>query len=534
MPRPGTAGTSGAGFESVALGWLGRPTTCLAIVVLVINDHVLKAMFPGVVTGKLSDAAGLMVAPPATAAVLAPLLRMMGLRLGPCGAARVAAAITVGYGVGFALVKTSDAGASAASQLWSVIAGPSLVRADPTDLMALAALGLTWWTWTRARRRPCPARIVRAFRALVIVPGAVVALAATSSQPDLDATGVMPWGKSIVVDIGGYREYIATSDDGSSWRGLGPDEARRFESEVLNKVVRPSIGGCLAADRSLCYRVASGRLRVEQSNDDGRTWITAWEISEGRRKFLRRGYGLWTESATVKSVSLAVQSADNGHVVIVANREDGVLVRDTAGRWRRIGFPARSPTAAATGAETQPAASLTEDGERIVMEYNFGYVVGALVFLAAAQVARRRSVRRVAASREFLLAVAGLAATAAFLVAPTPIDTLPLMAGFAAALAGIILVICQRPRLRWWRWLLNAAIALTVGSLASGPFIGWTTGAPDRYTDASHQSLILLTLGALAAVATAWITAGPPAAAGPPPTTPAPADTPPPPGEGGS
>jgi hypothetical protein len=369
----------------------------------------------------------------------------------------------------------------------------------------------------------------------VIVPGAVVALAATSSQPGLDATGVMPWGKSIVVDIGGYREYIATSDDGSSWRGLGPDEARRFESEVLNKIVRPSIGGCLAADGALCYRVAPGRLRVEQSNDGGRTWITAWELSEGRRKFLRRGYGLWTESATVKSASLAVQPSDNGHVVVVANREDGLLVRDTAGRWRRIGFPARSPAAAAAGAVTQPAASLTDDGERIVMEYNFGYVVDALVLLAAAQVARRRSVRRVAASREFLLAVAGLAATAAFLVAPTPLDTLPLVASFAAAVAGIILVICQRPRLRWWRWLVYAATALLVGSLASGPFIGWTTGEPDRYTDASHQSLILLSLGALAAMATAWITAGPPAAAArPPPTTPAQADTPPPPAEGAS
>ncbi|WP_345393526.1 hypothetical protein [Nonomuraea salmonea] len=34
------------------------------MLVLLVNDHLLKAAFPGVVTGKLSDVAGLLVAPP--------------------------------------------------------------------------------------------------------------------------------------------------------------------------------------------------------------------------------------------------------------------------------------------------------------------------------------------------------------------------------------------------------------------------------------------------------------------------------------
>ena len=50
--------------------WLGHPATVIALLVLVVNDHVLKAAYPGWVTGKLSDAAGLVLAPPLLAAVL--------------------------------------------------------------------------------------------------------------------------------------------------------------------------------------------------------------------------------------------------------------------------------------------------------------------------------------------------------------------------------------------------------------------------------------------------------------------------------
>ncbi len=42
---------------------LGRPCFLSFVVVLAVNDHILKARFPGTVTGKLSDFAGpLMVA----------------------------------------------------------------------------------------------------------------------------------------------------------------------------------------------------------------------------------------------------------------------------------------------------------------------------------------------------------------------------------------------------------------------------------------------------------------------------------------
>ena len=41
--------------------WLGRPWFFVAVVVLALNDHVFKSAWPGWVTGKLSDVAGVVV-----------------------------------------------------------------------------------------------------------------------------------------------------------------------------------------------------------------------------------------------------------------------------------------------------------------------------------------------------------------------------------------------------------------------------------------------------------------------------------------
>ena len=52
---------------------LASPVFVLALVVLVLNDHVFKQAWPGLVTGKLSDFAGLVVAPLLLAVPLAAI-----------------------------------------------------------------------------------------------------------------------------------------------------------------------------------------------------------------------------------------------------------------------------------------------------------------------------------------------------------------------------------------------------------------------------------------------------------------------------
>ena len=148
------------------LRWLGSPVTAGALAVLVVNDHVLKQAWPGLVTGKLSDVAGLVVAPPLVALLLALV--------------RVRWSALLVTGAGFAVVKTVPAAAAVTSAGLGWFAGPSYVRADLTDLLALPALLLAHHARRTSTVTTSPRRQVRLVLGALLLPFAVVATAATS------------------------------------------------------------------------------------------------------------------------------------------------------------------------------------------------------------------------------------------------------------------------------------------------------------------------------------------------------------------
>jgi hypothetical protein len=146
-----------------------------ALAVLVLNDQVFKAAWPGFVTGKLSDIAGLIVAPLALQAVWEVVTWASGRWHGPSEQALVLAIILVG--VGFVAVQVwppaTDAyrWALGAAQwpvraIGSLLAGvpaggvvPVSVTADAEDLLALPALAITWLVGRRRRADPVASRV---------------------------------------------------------------------------------------------------------------------------------------------------------------------------------------------------------------------------------------------------------------------------------------------------------------------------------------------------------------------------------------
>ena len=68
-----------------------HPVVLTALAIWLLNDHVLKARWPGAVTGKLSDVAGL---------VAFPVLLAAGIEVAKTSAADVAAAIVRGIEAG--------------------------------------------------------------------------------------------------------------------------------------------------------------------------------------------------------------------------------------------------------------------------------------------------------------------------------------------------------------------------------------------------------------------------------------------------
>lgn len=145
-PRPVTPGAG-----------LLHPGAALAVLTLALNDHWGKAAFPGLLTGKLSDLAGL---------AFFPLLLQAFVELrGAPPSRRGLGLLCVLTALGFSAVKTwppahllYEHGLGwlqwpARALLFGATAPvPVRLEADPTDLWTLPAVALAW-AWGRARCR---------------------------------------------------------------------------------------------------------------------------------------------------------------------------------------------------------------------------------------------------------------------------------------------------------------------------------------------------------------------------------------------
>jgi hypothetical protein len=145
------------------------PVALAALAVLIANDQLLKAAWPGVVTGKLSDVAGLVVAPLVLQGAWEVGQWVVGRWRGPSRTVFVVAIVAVGlvfaavqvwepateayrWGLGalqwpFRALAAFLTGATVPALL------PVVATADAEDLLALPALALTWWVGRRRLRQ---------------------------------------------------------------------------------------------------------------------------------------------------------------------------------------------------------------------------------------------------------------------------------------------------------------------------------------------------------------------------------------------
>lgn len=137
-----------------------HPLALGAVAVLLLNDHLLKAAWPGIVTGKLSDLAGLAFFPLVLVGGVELALALRGRWRGP--SRRLLLVATVATVIAFAGVKTLAPIADAWGWLlgagqWAPTALLDVIRAmpapairaaavvrDPTDLLALPAVLVAW------------------------------------------------------------------------------------------------------------------------------------------------------------------------------------------------------------------------------------------------------------------------------------------------------------------------------------------------------------------------------------------------------
>jgi hypothetical protein len=176
-----------------------HPATILATIVLVANDHWLKSAYPGLLTGKLSDYAGLVLFPLLVAG-LWELLSRPGKPVAMSTQRRALVVATIVTAVAFAAVKTLPQATQLYGQVigmaqW-IAAGPLAVLrngsfgplrsattlSDPGDLIALPAVLLPYWLSQGRRSSSIQRRGPRLEgRARSLAIGAALLVAATAT-----------------------------------------------------------------------------------------------------------------------------------------------------------------------------------------------------------------------------------------------------------------------------------------------------------------------------------------------------------------
>jgi hypothetical protein len=135
-----------------------HPISLLSIALLVVNDHVLKSSYPGLLTGKLSDVAGMIFFPLLLQAVYELLQRVWRGSFTP--SQRVLWAFAWLTALGFTLVKLTSLGGelytrglyllqwpvlSLSRGYWMPLSGRVLLTQDVTDVLAVPCVLLAIW-----------------------------------------------------------------------------------------------------------------------------------------------------------------------------------------------------------------------------------------------------------------------------------------------------------------------------------------------------------------------------------------------------
>jgi hypothetical protein len=320
---------------------LTHPCTLSAIVLLLLNDHVLKAVAPSPLTGKLSDFAGLVFFPMLGVVVLGFVLRLERHQ-GP----RLAAVAFAATGMAFALLKAAAPVNAAALGLADRWFGIHLQLAlDPTDLWALAVLPAAFLIWRHAEARPRPVSLRAGILSTSVA--ALAALATSPCPPEQPIARLLTDGQEVYAVARAWEPFSAvyrSQDSGRSWAFLQEAEVPvTLAAQAEQPVVYPVVA-CLPASPQSCYRIDGTSPQVERSEDGGATWEVAWSPPTSRLSYMRRvASGSGQLLACGKEIDftphdLILLKVGGEAIVLVALGNEGVL-RSPAGSesWERLG-----------------------------------------------------------------------------------------------------------------------------------------------------------------------------------------------------
>src|SRR5450631_902005 len=249
----------------VALRYLRRPLVVACLVIWIANDHWGKSIAPGVLTGKLSDVAGLVVFVGLVALVVE--LAVPTLHANVVGG--TAWLLTAS---GFIAVKTLPIANAFALSVARHLVGVAGIARDPTDLLALLVLPPAWWLWCRPAKRV--AMLAQTLTGWVVAALALAATTATSCSAVPPYTALWLQGPTTIAAYqrtASRSEYAYISTDGGlHWTPTDP----RTTQQPGDTATQTNPATCAPENAAHCFEVKGDH--VLESIDSGRHWRTSW------------------------------------------------------------------------------------------------------------------------------------------------------------------------------------------------------------------------------------------------------------------
>jgi hypothetical protein len=200
-------------FRRSALA-ISDPVVIGAILLMVLNDHVLKHLWTSWWTGKLSDVTWVVFAP-----VLVALLISWAVPWGARRQEKIVAFVSFGMvGIAYGLFNLSEGFHDLSLRVLSAMTGGEVViRRDATDNLALPGLVLGWWVWWRQDTGQSLRRLRRGLGSVVAVVAVLATIGSQGSPDDYGIAFVAYHEGSLLAISEEYRDAYASDDDGLSW-----------------------------------------------------------------------------------------------------------------------------------------------------------------------------------------------------------------------------------------------------------------------------------------------------------------------------
>ncbi|MBN1966549.1 MAG: hypothetical protein JW910_17995 [Anaerolineae bacterium] len=460
-----------------AIHSVAHPVTLGAVLLLLLNDHWLRYQSPSWLTGKLSDAAWLALAPLIAATAFAWLVPRRVERQ-----TQIVGGLAFGFiGLWFALGKTVPFVHALMTNVLSGLVGWEVtLRLDATDLITLSALLIGWWVWRQADDAPS---LRRPFVTVVYALGLFGTLATSPGMTDYGITCLFPQEDATLIALndGTYlRRFFVSTDGGFTWEeteDITIEESCTYWNREEILLTDPE-------DEETLYRLYSGES-IQRSSDGGATWTQAYDpevVNQDVRAYYRAMDYVGTGQTMYRPGPLDAVFDPTSHNLVIAMGLNGILLRTPDDQWQWI--------------EVGPYA--LDDIHRPSMiptivspQLPHAIVLGALAF-ASIVLTRRHNWRGgllVLGWAGWIISIALLSATLDFFAAPIVIGVV----GFTALIAivlGLITIYDLRREHRMWLTFAGLA-ALAVAVLFLLPYALWSQGTIPRYRTASVFAVVL-------------------------------------------